>query len=796
MMKSYAWSAAILAAVALMSLVAGDAAWAQTASTPYSELSSEEAFNLFGTEFGDAFTSTFLNQLFGPLFPSADGSAMEPVFSRIIGYFNVIMLVVAGILFFYNVSIGIAQTAHEGSVLGNRWSSLWAPLRVIFAVGLLVPMPGLGGYNIAHAGVAYIVRGSTMVASFIWRESATMVLNGDAPLSAEPARLKPDVVEKMFNNAACKAIVNEQMRLAATASGQTALRVSDLPPQENNGSLFVNTAIIANGEPIRQQICGSYTTPEVPAYISRIDAEENDLGIDKSNQDAIIDAFNTAHRDTIATLQANMDALAASMLPTMMDPVAPAMNITSQIQSAHQQANQQLSAGIAATVDLAVGSDGRANAARNSMRNRITGNCASNSSVEDKSTCYGEGWMGAGSWYIMMARLNNEIAGLTSASPNIGESTYFSNIDLANREMFLASGGQSGWFGGTQQNMDNAGLATQEEALRAMTKYQASFTQSSQALAAMGYTLSTGAMSELGGTVVNDSFISSWLGSFGSFDVLIGRFVEWISPGNWAEDPMIGLINIGKLLVSLGAAGIAVLGVSSTSILGVGVGAGPAIAGMPLILPFLMAGGLITFILPLMPFMFWVLGVTGYFLLVTEALISVNLWALAHMRMDGDGISGEAGRQGWLMLLSLMLTPVLMIFGFLIGMGIFRVTSALIDVGIAQALTGLIGVNPFIAIIGFGVYAILIAIFYMVLIERSFALVTEFPGRVMAIMGASAQITNGEENRARTAAGVAIGGGAFGMRGAVQSLGGRAAKQRELAKHRGAIGSSGPKDPA
>ncbi len=57
------------------------------------------------------------------------------------------------------------------------------------------------------------------------------------------------------------------------------------------------------------------------------------------------------------------------------------------------------------------------------------------------------------------------------------------------------------------------------------------------------------------------------------------------------------------------------------------------------------SGAFLAFILLLLPFLLWVAAVTGYFLLVAEAVIAVNLWAIAHLRLDGEGLAGEAARQ-------------------------------------------------------------------------------------------------------------------------------------------------------
>lgn len=126
---------------------------------------------------------------------------------------------------------------------------------------------------------------------------------------------------------------------------------------------------------------------------------------------------------------------------------------------------------------------------------------------------------------------------------------------------------------------------------------------------------------------------------------------------------------------------------------------------------------------------------TGYFLTVVEAVVGINLWALAHVRMDGEGLSGEAGQRGWLLLVTIAFTPILMIIGFIAGMIIFRISDGLISPGFFYAVEGVVGGDltfGFVAIVG---YVVLLAGVYVVLLERSFSLITEFPTRVLRWIG-------------------------------------------------------------
>lgn len=216
---------------------------------------------------------------------------------------------------------------------------------------------------------------------------------------------------------------------------------------------------------------------------------------------------------------------------------------------------------------------------------------------------------------------------------------------------------------------------------------------------------------------------------------------------------MIGLISSGGFLIALGS------GLLLASAFGVRI----AVMMVPFFSVLFAAGATLSFVLPLMPFFYWILGVTGYFLLVAEAIVAVNLWALAHMRMDGDGISGMAGQKGWLMLLALLMTPVLMVFGFLIGMGIFRISSDLISAGMFYAVSGMSGgSNVLVALVGILAFSIMIVTAYVFILERSFSLISEFPNRVMMWMGEGINIGGGEDRIRAAAAAAAVGTNAVG----------------------------------
>ena len=136
-----------------------------------------------------------------------------------------------------------------------------------------------------------------------------------------------------------------------------------------------------------------------------------------------------------------------------------------------------------------------------------------------------------------------------------------------------------------------------------------------------------------------------------------------------------------------------------------------------LLMAMLTPGLIISYVLPLIPYMLWIAGVTGWIILVCEAMIAVPLWMLAHMTTGGDGLHGRAV-DGWGLLFNVMFRPVLMVLGLLLSFFVFSAISWLIrqSFGIAAnfALAGGNVVTNFLGLV------VLLNIFVMTQVTAAF----------------------------------------------------------------------------
>ena len=739
---------------------------------------------LFGGEEED-FSHRYLNEIFGPIFEYQGSAGRTNIFVIIIGYFNIFALILGAILFFYNVSVGVLQSAHEGQVLGRRWNSLWAPIRVIIAVGLLVPLPNMGGYNAVQGGIAYLVKGSTNVASYVWGQAASGILSNGVPIAGGVANVDAEVIEAIYRMNVCRAVNNYQLENAGDdrrieiGYASDLFGELDLNPRSTGGwgdlvaegrrteilgepNLSFTTTLAGGDDADASRyagVCGSIRIPSPPQYIVNID--------DDDVQSRALAQYADTHLGVVENINTRANDIISGVWEGVVDRQGPPSgDLRSELISILDDANADLNEGLGEMLTDVMGDreGDDYSRARARIEDHILG-----AECEDgvSGRCHGEGWVGAGSWYMLIARMNNEVLGVFSGSPGT-EGERHSDLDIYNPGIW---GSMVSAFGG-----DTDEGVILEESNRMVDQLETYFNEATSGLAQYGFAIDTSEAAQARPSTYGEN---PWLR-----DILgpsLASSVDWLTnPMRNYDDPIVGVLLLGNTLINIGVGifaadivanftlggfvGDALTGGTLSSAVSALSGALSALAGISIA-----AGGVLMFIIPMMPFFFWVIGVTGYFLLVAEAIVASSIWAIAHMRMDGEGISGDSARQGYMMVLALLLTPVLMIFGFIVGMAIFRVTGQLVNAGYGYAVTGIMGSNPLPWLVGLVSLSVLQVLIFLVLIERSFSLITEFPTRVLNWIGARADLTRGEEDRVRMAA---VGAGWMISRGSQQLQGG------------------------
>jgi len=183
------------------------------------------------------------------------------------------------------------------------------------------------------------------------------------------------------------------------------------------------------------------------------------------------------------------------------------------------------------------------------------------------------------------------------------------------------------------------------------------------------------------------------------FNLLLGTNGLFNMRENSRAHPLAQLVGLGKSLVEAGVRNMAFSG--TTAFMGGIAGAfqgqraaAPALlnalAGMFKSTAFLgmTAGFILFYIVPFLPFIYSFFAVGGWVKTIFESMVGIPLWALAHLRIDGEGLPGEAAQNGYFMILEIFIRPILIIFGLIAAITIFtaqiRVLNIIWDLVIAN----------------------------------------------------------------------------------------------------------------
>lgn len=85
----------------------------------------------------------------------------------------------------------------------------------------------------------------------------------------------------------------------------------------------------------------------------------------------------------------------------------------------------------------------------------------------------------------------------------------------------------------------------------------------------------------------------------------------------------------------------------------------------------LTAGVVLFYVLPFLPFVYFFFAIGSWVKTIFEAMVGIPLWALAHLRLDGNGLPGEAASNGYFLILDIGLRPILAVFGLIAAIAIF-----------------------------------------------------------------------------------------------------------------------------
>ncbi|MEM6780736.1 MAG: DotA/TraY family protein, partial [Pseudomonadota bacterium] len=204
------------------------------------------------------------------------------------------------------------------------------------------------------------------------------------------------------------------------------------------------------------------------------------------------------------------------------------------------------------------------------------------------------------------------------------------------------------------------------------------------------------------------------------------------------------------------------------------------IAGIGLVIGFILY-----YIVPFMPFLYFFFAVGGWVKGLFEAMVGVPLWALAHLRIDGEGLPGSSGTYGYFLILEIFLRPFMIMMGLFASITIYSAMVKVLNDIFFLVVSNITGHDPVdrgactitgstgLFELGDEMYlrgaidefffTIIYAVIVYMIGMSSFKLIDQIPNEIMRWIGANVKTFNDE--RAEPAKGlvqrITVGGGAM-----------------------------------
>ena len=166
-----------------------------------------------------------------------------------------------------------------------------------------------------------------------------------------------------------------------------------------------------------------------------------------------------------------------------------------------------------------------------------------------------------------------------------------------------------------------------------------------------------------------------------------------------------------------------------------------------IILPLWTFSTCVAYLIPAIPFLIWIAAIAGWIVLALEAVIAAPLWLIGQAMSDGDGFAGSYGRSGYLLLLSVLLRPMLLVLSMFICFMIMRATGSIIGTLMAPFIDSQVELSSItLGLVGSIFMFIITCAAITLLTWKLFDLVTQMPDRLIRWMGQQVGSLGSESN--------------------------------------------------
>lgn len=685
--------------------------------------------NLFPATVDDLSIKLLLNQFFGGAMPGATGNGTDTdPFVSMLRVINIAALTIGGLMASYTLVAGTMQTAHDGEVLGKKWSSMWLPIRTVLGVGLVVPLGS--GYCVAQMVVMWLAVQGVGLANQVWTAFAEKGLTQLTAYASAPSPKAQDLAINALKIQICMEVFERMSQMPESVKINGAYTMSTTPIDRSNGLFRTGDKIkgTSYGTSQNETQCGT-----VKRTVGQWEGAATAAGAVVGGKGGALigGAIGTAIGAAGFGVGAIPGGIIGSSIGALIgggagatygynsNPNKGLADIIKTHDDGYPILMTEMKKVAGTIVDQTLpngGSAGSLDAAGTTFDNavkaymdRVQAQVASSNgdmmtTLQQNATS--GGWMMAGAWFTRMAAAINGI----NQAVNMVPAAEFNQLFTVDESLPNAS------------QVVNA-FATMDKFYTANTDVGQANAWRSNLGTAKAANNTKNANGDKVKAMEENSIAKELVASMSGLDITRLQ--------NDTRHPLITLQELGSSMMQWMAASALSMAVLSTT------GAGALIAPLLGLILFSGVAAATTFSIytPLMPFLLYLGAVFGWFLIVIEAMIAAPLWAIMHLSPAGDDLMGSA-KNGYSLLLSLMLRPALIVAGFAASVLIIYPMGMILnmvffDVFIISATNGGSFYAVFMLIAGTVVYASVL----LSLLHKAFSLIHKIPDELLKWFG-------------------------------------------------------------
>lgn len=601
-----------------------------------------------------------------------EGIPLQTATRALMEIYNSGVLVVASVILFWIIISVVVDTAKTGQVGGGRHNMVWAPMRIVFALGLLIPL-GTAGYSSGQYMVMKLAEWGSNLGTRAWTAYIDAALDSSNMLMGSGPSNPTDLVMLYQKMWICRVAYNANMSAGGnTDPDQWIVRKNGFPTPGQTSYQFSNN--------VESNICGTVTVDRGRASIlAAIDGGLVPItdGLTEGIED-FKDALRASYATALTSIEAptrNFACRFTAAFPqfqgaefsrlsqdcNLTGPVTAFPN-QSDFQAIVERFGNSIQAGYdAAFLDL------------------------SNASNADQmfANITQRGWAGMGIWYHRISQLNAAIASARTSPVTVSAGTFWdgqtTRTDLGNTRDII-NRFDSWWALSVTQSpttvqinpLTGESVATamippddEEKAKSLLSVFRSGNKGMMDTLVdyvAGGHNANIiNLITSTSGGTTGDVYPMALLSNFGGKLFIIGT---GLVAANVAANVALGVADA--------AASINVIGTGTKSTVGSLVAKTFAVEIIAKVgAAFMAAGMMLKFYIPLIPFIRVSFSVLTWIISVFEAVALVPIAALAHLTTEGEGLAGGA-KQAWMLWLNVLLRPVLTVIGYVGAILVFN----------------------------------------------------------------------------------------------------------------------------